>query len=53
MQVSSQPYLKTYTFPLLSMTCLIKLIFVGLTVILPFFITYSTPSTPFPIQIST
>jgi len=50
MQVSSQPYLKTYNFPLLSMTCVIKIIFIALTVILPFFITYSTPSKPSSIQ---
>lgn len=45
MHVSSQPYVKTYSFPLLSMTTLLKLTFLVLTVVLPFFLTYSTPST--------
>lgn len=45
MQVSSQPYRKTYTFPLLSVAALGKLLLIVLSIALPFFVTYSTPST--------
>jgi hypothetical protein len=46
MKVSSQPYLKTYIFPLFSLGTLLRLLFLALAVIVPFFLTYSTPSTP-------
>ena len=46
MKVSSQPYLKTYIFPVLSLGTLLRLLFLVLAVALPFFLTYSTPSTP-------
>lgn len=44
MRVSSQPYIKAYVFQLLSLGTLLRILFLVLMVILPFFITYSTPS---------
>lgn len=44
MKVSSQPYIKTYIFPLFSLGTLLRILFLVLAVALPFFITYSTPS---------
>jgi hypothetical protein len=51
MQISSQPYLKTYTFPLLSIAALSKLALLVIAIALPFFLTYSTPSTPLPTRL--
>ena len=45
MQVSSQPYLKTYHFPPFSIATLLKLLLLIISIALPFFLTYSTPST--------
>lgn len=45
MHVSSQPYLKTYLFPLFSLGTAVRLVVLILAVVLPFFMTYSTPST--------
>lgn len=45
MHVSSQPYLKTYMFPLFSLGTLIRITVLVIAVVLPFFMTYSTPST--------
>ena len=44
MQISSQPYLRTYCFPVWSVAALAKVLILVLAVALPFFITYSTPS---------
>lgn len=43
MLVSSQPYLKTYLFPFWSLGTLIRVGMLVLAVVLPFFMTYSTP----------
>lgn len=52
MHITSQPYLKTYTFTPLSVATSIKISLIILSISLPFFITYSTPSNLFEIKIS-
>ena len=45
MQVSVQPYQKDYSFPLFSLTALVRLLSLFIAVALPFFLAYATPST--------
>ena len=43
-QIASVPYQKTYRFPYLSDAMALKVLLYGLSLILPFFIVYSTNS---------
>ena len=45
MQVSVQPYQKDYSFPLFSLTALVRRLSLFIAVALPFFLAYATPST--------